>query len=167
MNTMNLKVEYSRSAKIITWITLAVIAAGEYYLITSWIHASNNWTTSIVACLLLLIVIYFALESPSSIEMNIHELILHKRKGKLRIAYDQITDASNYKPDKSEIRYFGSGGVFGFIGKFSNATIGTYQSYVGNYEQAFLIRTKTNKKYVLSCENRELVINTLKTHQKL
>jgi hypothetical protein len=40
--------------------------------------------------------------------------------------------------------------------------VGSYQSYVGDYAQAFQIQSKNGKNYVLSCANRDLVINTIK-----
>jgi hypothetical protein len=165
MSTVNFNVKWSTSVKIITLIVLVIITISEYYLIDSLIYLFD-WISLIGACVLPLIVFYFALESLSFIEMNETGIILHKQIAKLDIPYDEIMDVKCYKPDKSEMRYFGSGGVFGFIGKFSNAKIGTYQSYVGDYTQAFLIQTRKNKKYVLSCKNRELVISIIQTHIK-
>jgi hypothetical protein len=106
------------------------------------------------------------MESPVFIETNETGIILHKIIGKLVINYEQIAKIEYYKPDSSEIRLFGSGGFFCFVGKFKNKTIGTYQSYVGDYSQSFLIQTKENKNYVFSCENRDLIINTIKTFIK-
>jgi hypothetical protein len=165
MDTLKFKVKWGTYVKIITGIILLIIAIAEYHLVVSLIYSINGLLL-FLACCIPVIFIYFALESPSFIEIDTNGLTLHKRKGKLIIRYSQITSVSHYKPDKSEIRYFGSGGVFGFIGRFSNANIGAYQSYVGDYAQAFLIQTKENKKYVLSCENRDLVINTIKTNIK-
>jgi hypothetical protein len=39
--------------------------------------------------------------------------------------------------------------------------IGNYEAYVGDYKQAFLIETKAGKKYVLSCENRDLAMEII------
>jgi hypothetical protein len=148
------------------WITitaLVVVAIAEYYAIAAWFH-SKNWIILAVSVGILLFFLCFLLESPCAIELKNKELILHKLRGKFVIAYDQIVDVSYYKPDRSETRCFGSGGVFGFIGKFNNAKIGHYQSYVCNYSQAFLIQTKRGRKYVFSCENRELIVEAIKKH---
>jgi hypothetical protein len=162
---MNIKenVKWGISVKIITFISLLLIIAAEYYLIYSLIH-SMDWIMLITAIIILGIILYFALETPLSIEITDTRLILHKLKGKLIIDFNQISNIEIYKPDSSEIRFYGSGGVFGFIGKFNNATIGKYQSYVGDYAQAFLIQTKENKKYVFSCEKPDLIVTIIKKY---
>jgi hypothetical protein len=162
---IKLKVKWALSVKIITGITLALIIICEYYLIRSLIYSIEG-ISLIIACFIPVITFYFALKSPSSIEMNETGIALHKLRGRLVIDYDRITDIAYYKPDCSEIRLFGSGGFFGYIGTFKNATTGRYQAYVGDYSDSFLIKTKENKNYVLSCENRDLVINTIKMHIK-
>jgi hypothetical protein len=98
--------------------------------------------------------------------MNETAIVLHKRIGRIFINYDKIIDIKYYYPDSSETRLFGSGGFCGYIGKFKNAAIGTYQSFVGDYSNSFLIKTKENKNYVLSCENRDVVINIIKAFIK-
>jgi hypothetical protein len=124
------------------------------------------WINLIAACIIPLIFLYFALESPVYLEIDKKSIALRKLSGRFAIDYDRITNVECYKPDSSEIRLLGSGGCFGYLGKYKNATIGTYQSYVGNYSDSFLIKTKENKNYVFSCENRDLAINTIKTYIK-
>lgn len=92
-----------------------------------------------------------------------NSLILNKLIGKKVFYFDQIKQISSYKPDSSDIRLFGSGGFFGFIGKFKNAKINTYQSYVGDFNQAILIQTKDEQNFVISCEDYLSVINLVKS----
>ncbi|MDR0506242.1 MAG: hypothetical protein LBH32_05445 [Dysgonamonadaceae bacterium] len=165
MEKIRLKVRWGISVKIITVSVILILAAVEYYAISSLIN-SKGWIEMAIICAIPLIMLYFATESPAFIELNETGVLLHKLSRKL-IRYEQIENVDCYKPDKSEIRFWGSGGFFGFIGKFSNAKIGFYQSYTGDYSQAFLIQTKDNKKYVCSCENRDLLINTIKKQIQL
>ncbi|MDR2806299.1 MAG: PH domain-containing protein [Dysgonamonadaceae bacterium] len=158
------KVQWGIPVKLITGIATLVIIIGEYYLITDALH-TKELITIIVAAGLLVLLGYFISASPSFIELNETEITLHRLKGNLTIPLNRITEIKPYKPDKSELRYFGSGGWFGFIGSFSNATIGRYQSYVGDYAQAFLIVTKEDKKYVFSCENPEELIRFVQIHK--
>ncbi|MDR0233127.1 MAG: PH domain-containing protein [Dysgonamonadaceae bacterium] len=166
MNTTKINVKWGTPVKFITLIVCAIVIAAEYYLITSLL-LSFDWSVLIASCIMPLIFLYFLLESPKFLEVNKTDIIVHKWKGKLTINYEQISKIEPYKPDYTDIRRIGSGGVFGFIGKFSNSTIGNYQSYVGDNKQAFLIETKEGKKYVLSCENRDLVINMIKKQMQL
>jgi hypothetical protein len=159
------KVKWALSVKIITSITLAITVVCEYYLVHSLIY-STDWINLVGVCLIPLITLYFVWESPTFIEMAETGIVLHKRIERLFISYDKIIDVEYYRPNRSEKRLFGSGGFCGYIGKFKNATIGTYQSFVGDYSNSFLIKTKENKNYVLSCENRDIVINTIKTFIK-
>jgi hypothetical protein len=160
-----LNVKWSFFVKIVTFAVLLVLVGAEYYIIQSLIQ-SMDWLMLIIAIIIPGVALYFSFEAPLSIGLTESFLVLHKLNGKLIIDYDQIAYAEIYKPDISEIRLMGSGGVFGYIGKFSNATIGKYQSYVGDYAQSFLIQTKDDKKYVFSCENRDLVISTIKKNFK-
>ncbi|MDR0547730.1 MAG: PH domain-containing protein [Dysgonamonadaceae bacterium] len=154
------KVKWSVTVKAITAVVLIVLIIAEYYLVADLLY-QQDIMTAFIAIVPILVLGYFALESPFCIELNNESVIIHKLMGKFNLPYSQIANINIYLPDKSEVRYLGSGGFFGFIGKFSNATIGSYQASVGDYSQAFLIKTKDNKHYVFSCENRELVINTI------
>lgn len=53
----------------------------------------------------------------------------------------------------SEIRLWGMGGVFSYTGLYSNRKIGKYESYIANFNEAFLITLNTGKKYAISCRN--------------
>lgn len=165
MNTKKIKVKWGTTVILITSITSIIIIIAEYYLLKSLL-SSMDIITLIIAIIIVVILGYFALEAPLSLELDEHKLVLYKIKGKLIIEFDQIAHIDIYIPDCSDIRLFGSGGFCGFIGKFRNKNIGNYQSYVGDYAQSFLIQTKKNVNYVLSCENREEVINIVKQHIK-
>jgi hypothetical protein len=160
---MNIKanVKWGMAVKIITIISLLLIIVAEYYLIRSF-FSSMDWIMLFIAIVIPGVILYFAFETPVFVELTEIHFILHKLKGRVTIHFNQISDIKKYKPDSSEMRFCGSGGIFGFVGKFNNASIGKYQSYVGDYAQAFLIQTKDGKKYVFSCENSDLIITKIK-----
>ena len=110
---------------------------------------------------LFFVFIYAFFKSPITLELSETQIIVHKRKGVKIIDYNQILKTEIYKPDKSDIRTFGVGGIFGFFGDFKNSKIGNYQAYVGDFKQAFLIQTKEGKNYVVSCENRDLAMEII------
>ncbi|GHT87593.1 hypothetical protein FACS189474_0770 [Bacteroidia bacterium] len=158
-------VRWGISVRVITIIGAILLLVGVYYLIYP-LFSSMNWLNLTIAIFILSITIYFVLESPQYIELEEFRLILHKIAGRVIVDFNQINKIEPYKPDGSEIRLFGSGGFFGFVGKFKNANIGSYQSYVGDYSQAFRVQTKNGKNYVFSCENRDSIINSIKEQIK-
>ena len=62
----------------------------------------------------------------------------------------------------SDIRLMGNGGFLGYTGLFRNKELGKYTAFVGNYNQAFYIRTKSGKIYVTSSEQREEIIRQIR-----
>ncbi|MBQ7042781.1 MAG: hypothetical protein IJN66_08775 [Muribaculaceae bacterium] len=71
-----------------------------------------------------------------------------------------------HKLTGANVRTCGSGGVLGYTGNFYNKAIGKYISYVGNYDQTFLLTLKTGKRYLLSCQNPEEFVKTIKAKIK-
>ncbi|WP_300681723.1 PH domain-containing protein [uncultured Rikenella sp.] len=52
------------------------------------------------------------------------------------------------------IRTFGSGGFFGYLGRFRNKTLGRYTMYATELKHLVLVRTR-QKKYLFSCTRPE------------
>ncbi|MDR2058108.1 MAG: hypothetical protein LBP83_07505 [Dysgonamonadaceae bacterium] len=156
---MVLKVKWGLSVKVITFIVLAIIISVVLAMINNFFH-NHLWWDLVIVFTVLSVCIYCSLEIPRSIEINENEVILHKLIGKLVININSITYIKPYKPDKSEIRLFGTGGVGGFIGIFINAHIGKYRAYIGDTSQAFLIITELGKKSLLTdkVENSSIFI---------
>lgn len=159
------KVNWSTSVILTTLVIGAVIIFAEYSLIQS-ISKNLYSLYTLVVLAVFLIFLYFILQSPRYIILTDTEIILNKLYGNIIIKQCDIKLIEDYKTDKSDIRRIGSGGFCGYIGKFSNAKIGNYTSYVCNDEQSFLIQTNQGKNYVFSCENKEQVINMLKNKNK-
>lgn len=63
-----------------------------------------------------------------------------------------IETAQKYK-DFTDIRVFGIGGLWGYTGLFRNKGVGKYIAYMGNPQQAFYIRLKSGRNYLVSCDN--------------
>ena len=51
------------------------------------------------------------------------------------------------------MKMFGSGGLWGFVGVFRNSDIGSYNAFIGDMQQSFLIRTVEGRLYVFSVED--------------
>jgi len=163
MQTTKLKVNWSTSVTVITLTTSVVLLVATGFMIKL---LYDNLGSPILNAVFVIIVmgtfLYLALQLPRYIILTDDKLIVKKLFGTFSIERSKIKHIESYMPDSSEIRLFGSSGLFGYLGKFSNAKIGSYRSFVCDFKQAFLVQTFGGKKYVFSCENRDFVISELK-----
>ena len=161
MQTTKLKVKWSTSVVVMTLVVSVILLVVGYVFIKLLYNDLNFFNVSFV---LLIFGTLFgcALQSPRYIMLTDDKLIVKKLFGTFSIERSNIKHIESYMPDSSEIRLFGSSGLFGYLGKFSNAKIGSYRSFVCDFKQAFLVQTFGGKKYVFSCENRDFVISELK-----
>ena len=154
---INKKVSWSKFVKTITvLVTLLLLVAA-----VSVVWGLQQSTDSVGFAVLILIVAVpfcFILQTPVRIQIVGQQLILKKIIGKVTINISDIREIGIFVPDRIELRLFGSGGLYGYIGIFRNSEIGNYRSYVGNYSQSFYVVLNNNRKYVFSCRDREEVI---------
>ena len=110
----------------------------------------------------ILISVVFAINAPISVRLTPQYFELRKLVGRIRIEYTAITHVVRYKPSFWDMRVFGSGGFFGYIGFFQGNEIGRYSGFFADKNQAFLIRTKRGKLYVFSTEAPDRTVEELK-----
>jgi hypothetical protein len=67
---------------------------------------------------------------------------------------------------KGSIRTWGNGGLFGFTGRFRNATLGPYQAYATDLTRTVVL-TFPDRKIVLSPEEPEQFVRTLSHPENL
>ena len=160
---INKKVHKARPLIILTVIFLAILVLADVYLLVQII---KNRIPHILGISLLAIitatVIGSYLYAPMSITLSESALILNRGIGKKKFNYSDIAAVDTYISDGPVVRVCGIGGVFGFIGRYYTKKIGHYFSYVGDYSQTFYLRLKNGKKYLLSCENRDLIVFLVK-----
>lgn len=79
------------------------------------------------------------------------EIIIHKIVGQIIIPFEQIKSIDTYDMEKSKnIRIFGSGGLFGYLGYYKNSVLGDFQMYVMDRSSTAVIKT-IHESYVVSC----------------
>jgi hypothetical protein len=107
--------------------------------------------------------VFTFLYMPVKIKLDNERIFVDQIKSGFFIPYNEIIEIRNYSKHDSQntIRLFGSGGLFGYVGKFENPQIGNIQMYVTNSSNRILIRTKIDN-YVISCENPDLFIDQVK-----
>lgn len=77
--------------------------------------------------------------------------------------YADIADAGLWTGKPSCLfRFCGSGAFCGFIGWFSGGGLGTHFEYVGSYADAFYIRLRRGRTYLLSCDGAEMAVKRVR-----
>jgi len=161
------KVSLSQTVRLITWIVIPIIVIfGLLIPIRDFMHATNPTAQTLCGFVILIVLLSLCsimLYAPKEITLDDSALTLARGKGKLRIKLADIEEVQRYDPRSTgNIRIFGIGGIYGYVGRYYNHDIGYYTSYVGDYSQAFFIRTGKGKKYLLSCNNADRVAEEIK-----
>lgn len=138
------------------------VAMPVYYM-----FVSDNGT-AVVSCaviVFLVVILTFPviLFLPRKIVLSEKELILKRVVGRVCLPYSDMSMACSndyYKPFR-DIRIFGSGGFFGFIGFFSSRDVGRYRAYICDCSEVFSIKMKDGNRYMFSCERSEDVVLSL------
>ena len=156
-----------RLGKISAFITIVVfiiLCYTEFKVIRSMMENGYS-TTDVIIVVLILIGILVPLLQVRYIKVGDRGIHIKRFIGGKIIDFNDIISIEKYSK-KLNLRFFGSGGYGGFLGVFYNNKIGRFISYVGNVDEAFLIRVKTDKcevKYVISCKDRDELIDIVQS----
>ncbi len=154
------KVGWDKYVVIVTVVFTILFVYVGYELVLY--YQENQDILSLFSLIVLPVIILACIATlPVSIQLTSDKLVITQLCGKKVISRNDILEVRPYHADKTDIRLIGTGGYFGTRGKYRNATVGIYYSYVCHSEEAFLVKTKTNT-YVFSCRHSELIINSLK-----
>ena len=87
------------------------------------------------------------------------ELIIKRPIGEREILISDITEIRLVEEDELNglIRTFGSGGLFGYFGKFYNSRFGFITLYTTQLKNRVFIRTKSGKKIIISPDDVSIV----------
>lgn len=115
-----------------------------------------------VTAIILIAIVLCGYMAPISLKLSDTQFKIHRLGRALSIPYGQIEGAGVFDFEPNTVRVWGSGGFFGFTGKFSNSELGIFTAYIGDTSKTFYVRTRGGKTYALSCEERELVVAKLR-----
>lgn len=146
-------------------ITTILVFAFIIFLIYLIIFIPTNAPTIMRYVLLsvaLCIVVGLLLYTPRYISVTNRGIIVKLMFGRLKLAKEDIVDIEEIPATtiKNSIRIFGSDGVCGYLGKFSNRTLGRYTMYITERKNLVLIST-SKRKYVLNYHNAQELKNAL------
>ena len=160
------KVTKSKTVRMITsgmWFLLVAVFVPVWYV---FLCEPFNLTVFIImsaATLFALgVVLYYWFISPKGVELTDSALVLHRVVGRKVFRYADIAEAGLWTGKPSDMfRCWGSGAFCGFIGWFSGGGLGTHFEYVGSYDDAFYIRLRGGRTYLLSCDGAEQAVGRL------
>lgn len=110
-------------------------------------------------CLLVITLLVTLLLMPRGVSKNEKGLTVHLLAKNIHIPADEIVSVEAYPMDEKTIRVFGSGGVFGYIGVFSNDKVGEFVCYATDWSNSYIIRRRNKRPIVITIENPRILKN--------
>lgn len=151
-NYISLPFNWSGGVWAVTIVTLVVLAGTGFYLESLQWPRSMLWLKYLLTIILLTTVIAGVGYMPMRLKANDEKVTVRRLFGSLEIPLNEVIDTRRiFKSEiDGSIRTFGSGGLFGYLGRFKNDRLGNYTMYATELNNLILVRTN-NKKYVFSC----------------
>lgn len=146
------------------WVLVVAVFAVVWYMMLRETFDVVAFTATLVVTLAVLAcLLCFFLMSPRRVELTADALVLHRVLGRKVFRYADIADAGLWTGKPSCLfRFCGSGAFCGFIGWFSGGGLGTHFEYVGRYADAFYIRLRRGRTYLLSCDGAEMAVKRVR-----
>jgi hypothetical protein len=142
-----------------TWILIAVLAFRFAYV--------TDKTPLVIMLLTGLALVVGWAYHPVSYSINQTHLVIHRPLKNLLIDRDKIEAA--FEVSKEDISYsvrlFGSGGFFGYFGKFANRKLGNMTLYATRRDGAVLIKTG-GKKLIITPDSPEGFVKELNISER-
>lgn len=151
-NCISVPFHWSASVCAITIVTLAFIAGGAFYIVSINWPIEMLWLKYLLIAVFLITVIVGVGYTPIRLRANTEKITARMLFRSLKIPLNEVTAINQIsKRDISNsIQTFGSGGLFGYLGRFKNNKIGSYSIYATELNNLILVRTRS-KIYVFSC----------------
>ena len=101
---------------------------------------------------------------PIRLKANDEKIKVVRLFGSLKVPLNEVVEIRriSYSDIDNSISTFGSGGLFGYLGRFKNNRLGNYTMYATELNNLILIRTN-NKKYVFSCSRSKEFVDYVNT----
>ena len=147
---------YPRSIKVISSITLALLTFFSIWMFH--LYAQHAMIMTLVAALVLLLtpLITCAL-MPLRVYVTEKGITLQLLLGIIFVPSEEIVKIEPFPNQGATIRLFGSGGLMGFMGIFSNSVIGNFTAFATDIEHATIIYRKDKRPLVLSVADPDIL----------
>ena len=122
------------------------------------------WITSIAIGAILISMCALALYfSPLSVKVDDEAVTVNFPLRRRSFKLSDIASAEDVQPTMGEWSICGSAGFFGYWGWFDNKVIGRYFAYYGRGSECFIIRLRSGQIYMLGCEDRAAVLQSIQS----
>ena len=142
-------------------VTLAFLGLLNYSL-NKFMIDSDDYEALLISVTIFILYGIFMINAPISVRLTTQYFELKKVLGSIRIEYAAISYIGRYTPTLSDMKMFSSGGLWGFVGVFRNSDIGSYNAFIGDMQQSFLIKTVEGRVYIFSVEDVDDLIASIK-----
>lgn len=161
-NRISFTCPWSLGVTVITTIIIIILVASTYFIWTDDFPSSMLWLKYTLIVVFIATIIGGLGYMPIRLTIENDKIILRRLFGTINIPIKDIIEIKAIENSETafSIRTFGSGGLFGYLGKFKNKKLGSYTMYATNVNELILIRTD-RKTYVFSCKNRDEFIESL------
>lgn len=162
-NRISFTCPWSLGVTVITTIIIIILVASTYFIWTDDFPSSMLWLKYTLIVVFIATIIGGLGYMPIRLTIENDKIILRRLFGTINIPIKDIIEIKAIENSETafSIRTFGSGGLFGYLGKFKNKKLGSYTMYATNVNELILIRTD-RKTYVFSCKNRDEFIEPIK-----
>ena len=162
-NRISFPCTWSMGVTAITAITIIILVASTYFIWTDDFPSSMLWLKYTLIVVFIATIIGGLGYMPIRLTIENDKIILHRLFGAINIPIKDIIEIKAIENSETafSIRTFGSGGLFGYLGKSKNKKLGYYTMYATDINELILIRTD-RKTYVFSCRNRDKFIESVK-----
>lgn len=162
-NRISFTCPWSLGVTLITAIIIIILVASTYFIWTDDFPSSMLWLKYTLIIVFIATIIGGLGYMPIRLTIKNDKIILHRLFGAINIPIKDIIEIKAITSSEAafSIRTFGSGGLFGYLGKFKNKKLGYYTMYATDINELILIRTD-RKTYVFSCRNRDEFIESVK-----
>lgn len=162
-NRISFTCPWSLGVTVITTIIIIILVASTYFIWTDDFPSSMLWLKYTLIVVFIATIIGGLGYMPIRLTIENDKIILRRLFGTINIPIKDIIEIKAIENSETafSIRTFGSGGLFGYLGKFKNKKLGSYTMYATNVNELILIRTD-RKTYVFSCKNRDEFIESVK-----
>jgi hypothetical protein len=147
------KNSFDRTTKVISSFTSVLLLS---IIIKFCLDEDGILLPVIISILFAFILLLSYAWSPKQFETDASNITIRKMWNPIVIPRESIIESRLIDANEisGSVRLMGSGGLFGYYGKFNNSKLKTYNLQAGNRMNLVLIKT-TDKTYVLTPDNRE------------
>ncbi|MFR9535026.1 MAG: PH domain-containing protein [Rikenellaceae bacterium] len=159
------KNHWSWEVRIVSALALMIIIGAS--LLVIFVDGGTMITKMILPLIFLLTIVISLYWSPRNLSIDQERLTCHTFGSRIEIPLSSILFVTQIEPRdiKTSMRLFGSGGMFGYMGRFRNKKLGNYTMYITERKNLILVTTQT-KKYVFNLNLSQGEFNELFTKSK-